>query len=259
MGDGRDDAEQPQEDDGVDGQRQHDADHPGQRPVARLVRQAQQVQHPGRRLGHPAGEPQARQPDRAESHQGEQVLQIVAQHVRLVDVPLPDPLHPDSQLVHGAQACVEEPGQPDEPHHARLVDGAGQLVDQATAERAGERLADGGEQLPLEQGVTGEHQPGDGGDEQEDREEPQEGEVGDPGGHEVALGALVATTGASQVVEPRTAAALGVDGPLRRRRRPHEPRLLRRADGAHRPSLLLPPLPRASAVAASAQLSGVGR
>ena len=39
-------------------------------------------------------------------------------------------------------------------------------------------------------------------DQQQHREQPEEGEVGDPRGHQVALRALVAAAGAGQVVEP---------------------------------------------------------
>ena len=91
---------------------QRDADHPGEHAVARLVGQPEQVQHPGGRLRDRAGEAEADQPDRRPGRRSAtQVLQVVAQDVGLVDVALPDQLHPDAQLVHRPQPRVEEADQ----------------------------------------------------------------------------------------------------------------------------------------------------
>jgi hypothetical protein len=46
---------------------------------------------------------------------------------------------------------------------------------------------DGGVELLLQQRVAGEHQPDDRRDEQQHRDQAEEHEVGDSGGHEVAL------------------------------------------------------------------------
>ena len=61
---------------------------------------------------------------------------------------------------------------------------------QLLAQLAGEGLADRVEHLLLQQGVTREEQPEDRRDQQQHREQPEEREVGDPGGQQVALKTL---------------------------------------------------------------------
>jgi len=94
--------EQPQQDDDVRAEGQHDAEQGGQQGQPGCVAESPQLQQPAGGLGHQPGEPEAEQTEQAEGDQGEQVLQVVAQELRLVDVALPDVLHAHAQLVHGA-------------------------------------------------------------------------------------------------------------------------------------------------------------
>ena len=55
--------------------------------------------------------PRLTSPTPPRTTQRDEVLQVVAEEVGLVDAALPDQLHPDAQLVHGAQARVEEADQ----------------------------------------------------------------------------------------------------------------------------------------------------
>ncbi|MCW2633901.1 MAG: hypothetical protein JWQ99_268 [Blastococcus sp.] len=235
MGDRRDHPQQPEEHHRVHGQRQHDADDPGQHPVAGLVRESEHSQDPRRPLGHPSGQSEAAQAHGAEQQERQQVLDVVAKDVGLVDVALPDPLHPDPELVHRAEARVEEADQADDADDPGRVDRAGQLVDEAPSQRAGEGIADRGEQLVLQQRVPAQDQADHRGDQQQHREQAQEREVGDARGDQVALGALVAAARPGEVVEPRTTTALRGDQPLDRRVPADVERLA--AVGTHRPSL----------------------
>jgi hypothetical protein len=149
-------------------------------------------------------------------------------------VPLPDPLHADAELVDGPQTRVEEADDADQPDDAGAADRALQLPDQFLPQVTRERVPDRCEQLLLQERVAGQHQREDRGDQQEDGEQTEEREVRDTGGHQVALGALVAAARPAQVVEPEPPPAERGDPRLSAGVDPGGPGV---AGGAHRPSL----------------------
>ena len=205
--------EHPEEDQGVPGQRQPDRHGAGEQEEARVPVQTQQVQHPGRRGGGPGGQRDAQRSGGPQPEQRAEVLDPVTEEVRRVGATAPDDVHADPELVHRAEPDEQEADQADQAEGAGAVDRPVDLVGELTAGVAGHGLAEAGQQLVLQQRVPAQHEAGDRGHQQHDREQRQEDVVGDAGGQHVALRPVVVPAGVHQVVQPRTAVALAPQQP----------------------------------------------
>ena len=123
--------------------------------------------------------------------------------VLLGDLAGPHQLHAGAQVADPAEPGVRDTEQRDHPDAAAVVDHRLHRLGQRVAERARHVLADHVLQPVLQVGVVGQHEAGDGGTEQDEREDREKAEVGDGGGDVVTVGVLVLLVRPDQVVEPR--------------------------------------------------------